>query len=102
MEGIEIRRIDASYNGVSPFTSLMALVLSNISLTIEKGEFLGIIGPNGAGKSTLLKVMSGILSSYQGEVLINGKKLQEYKRKELAQLLGVVPQQSFLAYRLSV
>jgi len=48
------------------------LALDNISLTIEKGETIGIIGLNGSGKTTLLRIISGIYQSDSGSVLING------------------------------
>lgn len=47
--------------------------LKNISLTVKKGEKLGIIGPNGAGKSTLLKIITGITIPTQGKVEVRGK-----------------------------
>ncbi len=89
MEAIELKEVSAGYNGTP--------ILSNISLKVEAGEFLGIIGPNGVGKSTLLRIMSGTLATSKGEVQINGKNIREYKRKELAKIEGVVPQQSFFS-----
>src|SRR3990167_10559129 len=47
--------------------------LSQINLTVEPGEWLGIIGPNGSGKSTLLKVIAGIYEPDQGKVEITGQ-----------------------------
>jgi lipopolysaccharide transport system ATP-binding protein len=47
--------------------------LNNISLTIKKGETVGIIGKNGAGKSTLLKIITGVLSPTSGSITINGR-----------------------------
>ncbi len=47
--------------------------LNNISLTINRGETVGIIGRNGSGKSTLLKVITGVLSQSSGDVFVNGK-----------------------------
>lgn len=47
--------------------------LRNVSLTIQRGEALGLIGPNGAGKSTLLKLVTGIVEPDEGEVRVNGR-----------------------------
>ena len=46
--------------------------LNGISLTVNKGDFLGFAGPNGAGKTTMLKILSGILHPTQGTVSVNG------------------------------
>lgn len=46
--------------------------LSNISLKVEKGEWLGIVGHNGAGKTTLLKLIAGLLKPDKGKVTLNG------------------------------
>ena len=49
------------------------LALDDVSLTIYKGESVGIIGPNGAGKTTLLKVIAGITTPTSGSVLVQGR-----------------------------
>jgi zinc/manganese transport system ATP-binding protein len=63
-------------------------VLSDVSFSLEKGEFSGIIGPNGAGKTTLLRVILGLLEPSNGQVLIDGETLHK-KNKES---IGYVPQ----------
>ncbi|KKW07415.1 MAG: ABC transporter-related protein [Parcubacteria group bacterium GW2011_GWA2_49_16] len=49
------------------------LALKDISLTVSKGEIIGIIGPNGAGKSTFLKILNRITEPTSGEVIVHGK-----------------------------
>jgi iron complex transport system ATP-binding protein len=76
--------------------------LSNISLQVRKGEFIGIIGPNGAGKSTLLGVMSRILKPKDGTVLIEDANLQMMSQRELAMKVGVVAQDNPVPFRYTV
>lgn len=62
-------------------------LINNVSLTVEKGEFLGILGPNGSGKTTLLHLLTGTLPAKKGRVYLAGKLLADYKPKELAQIM---------------
>jgi len=71
-------------------------VLDGIRFQVTEGEFLGIIGPNGAGKTTLLKIMTGVKSPLAGEVMLDGKNLGSLCRKEIARIMAVVPQSSFI------
>jgi len=71
-------------------------VLEGISFQVKEGEFLGIIGPNGAGKTTLLKIMTGVKRPLSGEVMLDGKNLNNLSRKEIARIMAVVPQSSFI------
>ncbi len=64
-------------------------VLDNISLTVDKGEFLGIIGPNGGGKSTLLKAVLGLIPVSVGDISLFGESPLRGRR-----FTGYVPQQS--------
>ncbi len=63
--------------------------LREVSLTIERGELVGLIGPNGAGKSTLVKLMTGILTPTGGTCVIDGRTPWE-ERKEHVRHLGAV------------
>ncbi len=73
-------------------------VLKSLSLKIGRNEFLGIIGPNGSGKSTLLKTLCCILSPWEGRILLNGKDLTKMARREIARLIGYVPQSTSFAF----
>jgi iron complex transport system ATP-binding protein len=77
-------------------------VLDDISFTIDSGEFLCVLGQNGAGKSTLFKLLLGFLKKQSGEILIEGKKLEDYNRKELAREIAYIPQYSSNAFSYSV
>ncbi len=78
------------------------LIFDGFSLTIESGEFLGIIGPNGSGKSTLLRLLSGTLKPLRGVVNVLGKEIDRLSRKEIAQTIALVPQESFFAFEWTV
>ncbi len=54
---------------------------NNISFTAKEGEVVGIIGPNGAGKTTLLRMIAGIMTPTEGEIIIDG---ENYKTNEIA------------------
>ena len=63
--------------------------VDKLNFSVKKGEIVGFIGPNGAGKSTTIKMMSGILTPTEGEILINGRNITKY-RKEVVKNIGVV------------
>ena len=52
--------------------------LNGVDLDIYAGEVIGFVGPNGAGKSTLMKVLTGILTPTEGEIIIQGKAEEHY------------------------
>lgn len=57
-------------------------VLSNINMTIEKGEFITLLGPSGCGKSTILRIIAGLTDATSGMVKIEGKNINKMKPKE--------------------
>ena len=68
------------------------LILSNVSLEVSAGEFFVIIGPNGAGKTSLLKVLAGLQKAQKGTVTIKDKNILNYRRRNLSQIMAIVPQ----------
>ena len=77
-------------------------ILSDISVDINEGEFVGIIGPNGAGKSTLIKLTAGLLKSNHDNITLSGKDISDYQPKQLAQLLGYIPQKVEMPFGFTV
>lgn len=77
------------------------LILDNIQMYVEKGEFISIIGPNGAGKTTLVKCLNKNLN-YRGQVNLKGKDLNSYSFKEKARIVAVVPQEYNLPFNFKV
>jgi iron complex transport system ATP-binding protein len=73
-------------------------VLDRVSLEARAGEVLAVLGPNGAGKSTLLRTLSGTLPASSGSVSLGGRDMTQLSRREIAQTLAVVPQDSVVAF----
>ena len=78
-------------------------VLSEFSLEIRAGEFIGVIGPNGSGKSTLVRALSRTLRPSVGTVLIGEADLYaDLKARDAAQQIGVVPQDTLVTLDFTV
>lgn len=76
---LDVRNISKVYEGKVDYR-----VLSNLSLTIEDGQFVGIMGPSGSGKTTLLNVVSTIDKPTSGEVWIGSNNIYRLSKKQLA------------------
>ena len=68
-------------------------LFAETSLAINAGEMVGLLGPNGAGKTTLLRLAIGALRPQRGCVLLSGRDLHAYSRREVARRIAVVPQE---------
>lgn len=66
------------------------LVINDLSLDVEQGEWLAIIGPNGSGKSTLAKIINGLLAPTSGEVIIDNLTLSEETVWNIRSRVGMV------------
>ncbi|NCB35517.1 MAG: ATP-binding cassette domain-containing protein, partial [Clostridia bacterium] len=74
-----------------PGSALAYPALSNIDLTVQDGEFLGVIGHTGSGKSTMIQHLNGLLLPTSGTVTVDGLDTQEKKlRKKIRSLVGMV------------
>lgn len=65
-------------------------VVHNLNLTVQAGENIALVGVNGAGKTTLVKLLCGFYHPDSGQILINGKDIQEYPADQYRNLLGAV------------
>ncbi|RPJ70865.1 MAG: ABC transporter ATP-binding protein [Acidobacteria bacterium] len=73
-----------------------------VSLSVAEGDLVGIIGPNGSGKTTLLRLLAGLLRPSSGRVMLGGRDLHSFSRRELARRVAVVPQETRLAFDFTV
>ncbi|KIE17820.1 hypothetical protein DS62_00295 [Smithella sp. SC_K08D17] len=90
MPVIEARNVNFSY-AAKP-------VMGNISFAIDEGQVVAVIGPNGSGKTTLLKIINGTLFPDAGQMLIDGKETGRWQRKEIAQKVAIVPQETAMIF----
>lgn len=67
-------------------------VLKGVSFTVPRGTVTSLVGPNGCGKTTLLKTACGLIRPRSGAVLLDGRPIGSYKRRELARKLAMLPQ----------
>ena len=90
---IEVRNLTKSYGGKK--------AVNNISFTAEDGQVLGFLGPNGAGKSTTMNILTGYISSNEGQAFINGVDILEDPIKAKS-FIGYLPEQPPLYFDMTV
>lgn len=81
---IEFRHVTTGYGGVP--------VARDVSLRIPRGKITALIGPNGCGKTTLLRAAGRQLPLYEGEILLDGRPVSAYGRREFARTASYMPQ----------
>lgn len=84
---IELRDVWYKYDGAEDYT------LKGINLTLQAGESLALVGVNGAGKTTLVKLICGFYRPTKGEILVNGKLIDEYNIHEYYTMISAVFQE---------
>jgi iron complex transport system ATP-binding protein len=77
-------------------------VLEDVDLAVRRGDVVGLVGPNGAGKSTLLGCIYRHIAYRSGEIWVDGRELRTLPRKRLARLVAAVPQDTSIAFDLTV
>jgi len=93
---LSLENVHFSYGEEDP------VVLADLSLNIPTGKVTAILGPNGTGKTTMLHIMLGLLKPIHGDVRVSGKPHREYSKRELSQMIGLVPQFESIPFNFSV
>lgn len=76
--------------------------LAELDITLQPGKFYGIVGPNGCGKTTFLDLLTGGKSPDQGSVTFMDRPVAEYRRRDLARLVALVPQDFAIDFAFTV
>ena len=84
MELLEIKNIYKNYGEKQ--------VLNNITLTVPRGKIIGLLGKNGTGKTTLIKLINGLLTPTEGEIIFEGEKIGPQSKLNIAYL----PERTYL------
>jgi ATP-binding cassette, subfamily B, multidrug efflux pump len=87
---VEFQHVSLNYNEHDE------AALEEISFKAESGKIIGLIGGTGSGKTSITQLMTRFYEPTQGEILIDGKKINDYSLKSLRKNIGVVLQESFL------
>lgn len=90
---VEVRNVTMRFKSVE--------ALKDVSLTVSRGEVLGLVGSDGAGKSTLLRLIATMIQPTQGEIFIDGLNIVTNKQK-IKNIIGYMPQQFGLYQDLTV
>ena len=87
---IELENVSFRYGPLSP------MVVQNVSLRIEPGQFVALVGKSGSGKSTLASLLAGLYPPTSGRILYDGMDLAELEFRSVRQKLGIVTQRPYL------
>ena len=85
-EGYELCLENVSYR----YPQAEADILAHVDLTVRAGEKLAVVGLNGAGKTTLVRLLAGLLDPTEGRVLLNGRDIREFNRRDYYALFSAV------------
>ena len=94
-----------TFQNVSKFYSKATQALTDVSFSINEGEFVSIIGPSGSGKSTILRCINRLVDATQGSITFDGHNINRADKKEIRSIrkkTGMIFQHYNLVDRLSV
>ena len=86
---VEFRHVSFSYDPKQP-------LIRDLSFTAEPGQTIAIVGPTGAGKTTIVNLLMGFYDISAGEILIDGRSLEDMNRDEARELFAMVLQETWL------
>lgn len=87
---VEFEHVSYKYPNTNQF------VIKDLNFSVKKGECIAVVGASGSGKSTIMNLIIGLLRPVDGQILIDGKPLDEYNLSEYRHNISVVPQNSIL------
>lgn len=87
---VEFKNVSLKYSGAGDKS------LSDISFAVKRGQTVGIIGGTGSGKSSLVNMIPAFYPASEGEVLVGGVNVRDYKTDYLREIIGIVPQKAVL------
>lgn len=90
MGEVEFKNVSFKYPDADEY------ILKNISFKAKKGDTLALIGSTGSGKSTIVNLIMRFYDATEGEILIDGKNIKEYKLDALYKKIGYVPQRAVM------
>jgi len=90
LKTIQLRNVSFRYDDDLPFA------VENIDLALRRGEKAAVVGSVGSGKSTLIKIVAGLIPPTQGDILVNGRHLNQYNINDYRSRVGYIPQESTL------
>lgn len=91
---LHLDRVSFAYPGTEVFTDL--------SLSVDEGEFVAVLGPNGCGKTTLVRLASRVVRPDGGRVVLGGDDVADLPAKDVARRLAVVPQEEGSVFSFTV
>ncbi|HGE73248.1 TPA: ABC transporter ATP-binding protein [Candidatus Poribacteria bacterium] len=92
---LEVKDLSVSYGGIR--------ALSNVSISVRKGEIVSIIGANGAGKSTMMRTISGLIKPDSGSIIFDGQEIVGMPPHKIAEMgISHVPEGRGIFYNLTV